>query len=202
MSAYLKQRMKRIAIGVAAILVAPLIAIAKIEELLSRSESWFTGCGGFLSLIPGRTGNYLRLAFYRFTLEECSNEVTFYFGTIVTHRSARIGYRVGFGYRCHIGTATIGDHVMVASRVSILSGARQHDVSDTTKNITEDEPVFERVHIGSNTWIGETAIVSADVGERCVVAAGSVVLRPVADFKMAMGNPARVMERWPAGPSR
>ncbi|MHC5011755.1 MAG: acyltransferase, partial [Planctomycetota bacterium] len=77
----------------------------------------------------------------------------------------------------------------------ILSGGRQHEVSDPSQNITETEQTFERVHVGTNTWIGEGAIIMADIGSRCVVAAGSVVFRPVPDGKMVMGNPARAIPR-------
>ena len=148
-----------------------------------------------MSLIPGKVGRYLRLAFYRVTLKRCGREVVFSFGTTINHRTVEVGSYVNFGRYCSIGTTTIDDHVLVGSRVSIISGGKQHETSDLSNNITEGEPVFERVHIGSNTWIGEGSLVLADVGGRCVIAVGSVVFRPVPDGKMAMGNPARVISR-------
>jgi len=33
----------------------------------------------------------------------------------------------------------------------------------------------------------------ADVGEHCIVGAGSVVTKPIPDFSVAVGNPARVI---------
>ncbi|MFN8545794.1 MAG: hypothetical protein U0807_16550 [Candidatus Binatia bacterium] len=44
---------------------------------------------------------------------------------------------------------------------------------------------------GEGTWIGEGAIVLADVGRYAVVGAGAVVVRPVADGVTVVGNPAR-----------
>jgi acetyltransferase-like isoleucine patch superfamily enzyme len=148
-----------------------------------------------LSLLPGKVGNYFRIAFYRHTLQRCSFNACLSFGVLIAHRTAEIGDHVVIGAYSIIGTVTIDDHVLIASRVSITSGRHQHNVDDLTKNITEDEPVFERVHIGSNTWLGEGAIIMADVGSRCVVSAGSVVSRAIPDGKLVMGNPARSVPR-------
>jgi len=191
----LKQCLKRCAIFIATIVVLPLIATAKLEQFLLRSESWFATCAAILSLIPGKVGNYFRLAFYRFTLQKCSYDACFSFGVLIAHRTAEIGNHVTIGAYSIIGTVTIDDHVLIASRVSIPSGGRQHEIDDPTKHITEEKPVFERVHIGTDTWIGEGAIVMADIGSRCVVSAGAVVYRPIPDGKMAMGNPARPVFR-------
>ena len=193
-----KPILKRVARAIAVVLVCPLILAANLERWSSTSETWFSCCAESLSLVPGKIGNYLRVAFYRFTLEACSTEMLVLFGAKMSHRTARIRHDVHIGSWACIGTATVGDHVLISSRVSILSGNKQHNVSDPGKNITEDPPRFERVHIGSNTFIGEGAILLADVGSRCVIAAGSVVFQPVPDGKVVMGNPARVMFPNPA----
>jgi carbonic anhydrase/acetyltransferase-like protein (isoleucine patch superfamily) len=49
------------------------------------------------------------------------------------------------------------------------------------------------VKIGRDTWIGEGAIVMANVGDRCIVASGAVVTSPVGDGQVVGGNPARVI---------
>ena len=180
---------------VATIVVSPLTLIAKAEERLSGRENWFSGIASLLSLVPGQIGNLLRLGFYRFTLERCSLEASFQFGTRFSHRTARVGRDVVIGADCCVGTATIGDHVLIGSKVSLLSGGRQHDVSDPAQDVTGADGVFERIHIGTNTWIGDGAIIMADVGTRCVVAAGSVVFRRVPDGRTVMGNPARAFPR-------
>jgi acetyltransferase-like isoleucine patch superfamily enzyme len=187
--------LKRGAVLVAAAVVLPLIVVVRVERWLSSSESWFAACGTALSLFPGKLGDYLRLAFYRFTLQKCSFDACIGFGALVPHRTAEFGRFVSIGAYSIVGTVTLGDHVLIGSRVSITSGRNQHNVADLTKNITDDDTTFERVHIGSNTWIGEGAIVMADVGKRCVIGAGSVVSRAIPDGTTAVGNPARPLAR-------
>jgi acetyltransferase-like isoleucine patch superfamily enzyme len=36
-------------------------------------------------------------------------------------------------------------------------------------------------------------VIGSDVGDRCVIAAGSVVVKPVASHSLAGGNPARLL---------
>ncbi len=52
---------------------------------------------------------------------------------------------------------------------------------------------FPRVTIGRDSWIGDRSIVLADVGRHCVIGAGSVVTKPIPDYAIAVGNPARVI---------
>lgn len=177
------------------VLVSPLILLSKIEEMVSDKEIFFTIGAELLTFVPTPLGSYLRLAYYRWTLQACSLDVYFGFGSWLSHRTARIGRHVAIGGRTCIGTATVGDHVLIGSRVSILSGAHQHEVGDREQPLGTDPPHYERVHVGSNTWIGDGAILMADVGSRCVVAAGAVVMRPVDDEKMVQGNPARAITR-------
>ena len=49
-----------------------------------------------------------------------------------------------------------------------------------------------RVTIGEGSWIGKRAVVMADVGRHCIVGAGAVVTKPIPDYAIAMGVPARV----------
>lgn len=198
-----KWLLKRTAFAVAAVLVSPWVLLAKVQLALGGREGLFfaTACG--LGLVPGLLGQYLRLAFYRMTLQSCSLDVCFEFGSRVNHPTAVIGRGVTIGGETSIGTATIGDHVLIGPRVSILSGRHQHDAWASGERVTEGEVRYDRVFIGSNSWIGERAVIMADVGENCIVAAGSVLFRPAPEGKMVMGNPARVISReFSAGPAK
>lgn len=177
----------------ATVLVSPLIVGARLEHRYSSGEAAFSAAAEALSVVPGHLGGYCRWAYYRWTLAGCCRDVSFGFGTKVNHRGTRIDEGVIIGSHCNIGTAWIGHHSLVGSRVCIPSGKHQHVPRGPGENITDAPAVLETVHIGDNVWLGEGAIVMADVGSRCVVAAGSVVFRPVPEGTMAMGNPARVI---------
>jgi glycosyltransferase involved in cell wall biosynthesis len=57
--------------------------------------------------------------------------------------------------------------------------------------------------IGRNAWIGNSAVVMADVGDGTVIGAGSVVVKPVPSGTVAVGNPCVVKKmRCPADLSK
>lgn len=191
----LRRIFKRTMTVICLILVSPWALLAQLESLVSPGERIFTAGAEVLSLVPTLLGNYLRLGYYIVTLQSCGFDVAFDFGSRVSHRTARLGNDITVGGFASLGTVTVGDHVLISPRVSVLSGGRQHEVWDPERNVNDQPPHYDRVHIAPNSWIGEGAIVLADVGERCIVAAGAVVLRPVPDEKLAMGNPARAMAK-------
>jgi acetyltransferase-like isoleucine patch superfamily enzyme len=170
-----------------------------VEERFTSGEAVFAFFGELLSLIPGKIGSYLRVAYYHGTLQGCAWDVVIAFGSKINHRPAEVGAGVVIGAFCNIGTVTIGPQALIGSCVSLLSGGRQHDTTDDNERLATSPPVFSRIYIGGKTWIGERSVILADVGERCVVSAGSVVLRSVPDRSMVMGNPARVISKKFAG---
>ncbi|MGL5094466.1 MAG: acyltransferase, partial [Planctomycetia bacterium] len=97
-----------------------------------------------------------------------------------------VGRHVYIGPYCVIGRATIEDGALVASHVSIPDGRRQH-FHDAAPEI------WPRVRIGRDAWIGERAVVMADVGRRSIVGAGAVVVHPLPDDVVAVGVPARIV---------
>ena len=132
----------------------------------------------------------LRAAYYFGTLDECSWETNVGFGTIFSHRHARLGARASMGAYCVIGHADIGPGVRIGSRVSIPSGKRQH--LDAAGRLSSSER-FDTVAVGEGSWIGEGAILLAKVGYGCIVSAGAVVTTAVPDRSVVGGNPARVL---------
>jgi acetyltransferase-like isoleucine patch superfamily enzyme len=189
---------KRSVLALAVLLVSPLIVLARAERALTGGEHLFVAFGQALALLPGRSGSFLRLGYYRFLLEQCSSDAVVGFGSYFSHRRARVGRNVSIGAYCVLGMADVGDDVMVASRVSIPSGKRQH--IDAQGRITRDTH-FESVRIGAGSWVGEGAIVLAPVGEACIVSAGAVVLKPVPPRCLAGGNPAQVVRELDAATS-
>ena len=166
----------------------PLAQPATILHKWRGSEALFDAFAKLLSLLPGKVGQYVRASFYMQTLNTCHADVVVAFGAFFSHPTARIGRSVSIGSYSIVGTADIGDRVQIASRVSILSGRHQH--GDTDKLSEHGALNFEMLGIGEESWLGEGAIVMASVGRRCIVGAGSVVTKPVADGLAVGGNPA------------
>lgn len=104
-----------------------------------------------------------------------------------------IGDGVYIGPQCNIGLCKIEDNCTVGSGVHILSGKHQHFFDDPDKTVQQQGGILEKVVIGEDTWIGNGAIVMVNVGRKCVIGAGAVVNRPVPDYSIVAGNPARVV---------
>lgn len=188
----LKLIIKRVVLAVAFAPVLPLILLSKIGSFFS-SDGFFSAGASFLALFPGKTGSYLRLAYYRGTLKSISQDVYISFGSYFSRRGAVIGKNVSLGAYCILGDVTLEDNVILASRVSITSGKRQHALRYDAENPSEDM-IFDHVTIGRDCWIGEGAIIMADVGEGCIVSAGSVVTREMPPGRIIAGNPARILQ--------
>ncbi|WP_158046837.1 acyltransferase [Skermanella pratensis] len=167
--------------------------LCRLEARFGERGDLFTLFGQGFSVVPGLPGNFLRRAFARLTLDGCAPDCEIGFLTWFSSRHARVGRGVYIGPMSVIADAEIGDGSLVATRVSILSGKKQHgfDAEGRLIPFSRDRAAF--VSIGRNTWIGEGAIIMADVGDGCVVAAGAVVTRPVPAGQIVGGNPARVI---------
>lgn len=174
-------------------LVLPVFAAYRLTALFVDEDKAFHGASQRVSLWPGLFGEYLRREFYRLTLDECSSDCCLSFGTVFSKRHARIGRRVYVGTGCNLGLVTLGDDVLLASGVDVLSGSGQHVFEDPDKPVREQGGEFKRVTIGFDTWIGNRTVVMADVGSRCVIGAGSIVTAPLPDQSVAVGVPARVV---------
>lgn len=143
---------------------------------------------------PGIVGDYLRVAFYRLTLEECSAFSRISYGTFFAHPEVKIAKGVYIGSYCVIGTCSIGGRTQIASNVQILSGNRQHERDEDGRIKGAECGTFERISVGSDCWIGAATIIMADVGDGTTIGAGSIVSRAIPGNAVAVGNPARVIK--------
>lgn len=128
-------------------------------------------------------------------MTRCSSQCAILFGTLFSQTDTEIGSGVYIGPFCNIGRSRIGDHCTLGSNVHILSGRKQHNFSDTKAPVQEQGGVLEKVCIGEDTWIGNGALIMADVGKKCIVGAGSVVINNVGDYSIVAGNPARLIRK-------
>jgi acetyltransferase-like isoleucine patch superfamily enzyme len=189
----MKTILKSVADGVALLLVLPAALLYWLGRAVLGPDRAFPGWSQALALLPGLTGVYLRRAFYRLALSRCASGCCLSFGTIISHPTAEIGRDVYVGpYGC-LGAVSLEDDVLLGSHVSIMNGGGQHGIDRLDVPIREQPGCYPRVTIGRDSWIGERSIVLADIGHHCVIGAGSVVTRPVPDFAIAVGNPARVI---------
>jgi acetyltransferase-like isoleucine patch superfamily enzyme len=121
---------------------------------------------------------------------------------VFSHPSVSIGRKVYVGVFCVIGDATLEDDVLIGSQVSIMNGSKQHGIERLDVPVREQPGEWPRITIGRDSWIGDRAVVMADVGRHCVVGAGSVVTKPVPDYAIVVGNPARVVRYRTGAPER
>ena len=159
---------------------------------LSEREA-LQGPAQLLATVGGKFGDYTRAAFYSKTLKNCSKNCSISFGVLISDPQTEIGENVYIGPYSIIGLASVGDNAVVASRVSIISGFEQHGITSTDIPIREQSGEFKKVSIGEDVWLGEGAIVGANVGSKSVIGAGSVVTQEIEEMKIAVGNPAKII---------
>lgn len=189
----MKSLTKRFTDLTAAALVFPTFLAYKLSNQLLGKEKVFSGWSQLFCLIPGLTGVFLRRAFYQLVFPRCGKDVCLSFGTIFSHPSAVLGHRVYVGAYCCLGDVTLEDDVLLGSHVSIMNGSGQHGIERLDIPIREQPGIWPRITVGRDTWIGDRAVIMADVGRHCVIGAASVVTKPIPDYAIAVGSPARIV---------
>lgn len=185
----MKQYFQKLVFFLSLTMTSPLFLLYK----LTKSRSLFAGQAHLLALVPGKMGSYLRVAYYCMTLRRCTPRGYIGFGSFFAHPEAELGEGYYVGSYTIIGMAVLGDHATIASHVSILSGKNQHGYKEIGTPIQEQLGVFSKISIGENCWIGNNAVVMANLGFQTIVAAGSVVVNDVEGYVVVGGNPAHIL---------
>lgn len=189
----MREAAKSVGRAVALVVVIPALVSFAVRRTFLGPDRALEGSTQALSLVPGLVGDYLRRAFLARTLAACHHTATIQFGTIFSQTSARLGENVYVGPRCHLGRAHLERDVLLAAGVHVPSGGATHGTADPNRPIREQPGARTLVRIGEGTWVGSAAIILADVGKHCVIAAGAVVTKPLPDYVIAAGVPARVI---------
>jgi virginiamycin A acetyltransferase len=189
----LKRAVKAAARFAALVGVSPVLASYWLNALMLGRGRALESRSQVLSLWPGLTGQYLRRAFLQQVLARCHHSATVEFGTFFSQPGAMLDENVYVGPRCGLGLVHLERDVLLAANVQIPSGGKTHYFDDPTRPIREQGGERRMVTIGAGAWIGTGAIVLADVGKGTVVAAGSVVTKPLPDNVIAAGVPAKVI---------
>lgn len=184
---------KVVLLGLASILVFPELVSYWVRARLLGCDRALEGSSQLLALVPGIVGQYVRRAFLLRTLKYCHRTVTVECGVFFTKAGACLEENVYIGPRCQLGLVHIEREVLLAAGVHVPSGAHTHGFGDDVLPIREQPRNAQQVRIGTGSWIGSAAVILADVGRNVVVGAGAVVTKPLADWSVAGGVPARVI---------
>ena len=189
----LKLLIKNIFFFISAVLISPIIVLYWLLRTFFKSDSLFSGFSQFLSLLPGKTGAYLRAGFYRYTMTLCSEDAVISFLVLFAQQDTEIESSVYIGPNCNIGSCKIKKNTLLGSGVHIISGKRQHKFDDPDVLIKDQGGVFEKITIGEDCWIGNGALILANIGNKCVVGSGSVVTNEIPAYSIVAGNPAKII---------
>lgn len=184
----------------ATVAVAPALLSYFIKRAFIGPNRAIEGSTQALAWLPGLVGVYLRRAFLCQTLAGCDRSASVHFGTIFSQQGATLGAHVYVGPNCHLGLVHLKRDALLASGVHVPSGARTHGTDRSDVPIREQGGERTLVTIGEGTWVGSAAIVLADVGSHSVIAAGSVVTKPIPDYVVAAGVPAQIVRERAAQP--
>lgn len=186
---------KRLARVVGLILAVPYLLGYCLLRFVVGPQRALTSISESVAKRSGLLGVYIRHAVYGRLLSRVGSDVYIGFMTLFSKQQAAIGDRVYIGRFCTIGYAELGDDVMLADGVQILSGRHQHGSgSDAGQPLRDNEQQFTKVTIGKGAWFGAGAVVMADVGQNAIVGAGAVVVKPVPDGAKVGGVPARPIQ--------
>jgi len=189
----IKNFFKNLFFYLSVLLISPFLIMYWLLRIFHDSDSLFAGFSQFLSLLPGKIGNYLRVGFYHFTLTLCSKDIVISFLVLFSQRDTEIESGVYIGPGCNIGRCKIGKNTLLGSSVHIMSGKGQHKFDDPDRPIKDQGGYFEKITIGEDCWVGNGALILANIGNKCIVGSGSVVVNDVPDFSIVAGNPAKVI---------
>ena len=86
----------------------------------------------------------------------------------------------------------IGENSRIATAVIFITHSGGQHIMRKVKGF-EDVRIFGRIKVGKNTFIGSRSVITngVEIGDNCIIAAGSVVSSSVPDHSVYGGVPAK-----------
>lgn len=145
-------------------------------------------------------GRRIKAYYYRkkYHLKYVSKTV-YFGGASKISKDLRAEHNVYIGPRCLIyPKVSIGAYTMLANDVRVIGGDHRYDIPGTPM-IYSGRVGIKPTTIGRDCWIGAYSIImcGVNVGEGCIIAAGSIVTKDVEPYSIYAGIPAKkIKERF------
>jgi len=105
---------------------------------------------------------------------------------------------VNIGFNCEIFSASkvkLGKHALIAAYCYLIGGDHDFDSSDVS--ILEQGRSSKGITLGEGVWLGAGVKVmdGLTIGKHSIVGTGAVVTKPVEEYSVAAGVPAKVIKK-------
>jgi len=165
--------------------------ITLLLKIHLRVWNWLDGQINFNKL-----GRLWRFLYWKRKLKQIGENVVFFKGVIINDPyNVIIGNNTGVGNYVVMwgaGGIEIGNDVLIAAH-SVLTA----DGHDTNAELFRKSSYLKKIKIGNNVWIGANVCVlpGVEIGDNCIIAAGSVVTKSILHNSIAAGVPAVVLKK-------
>jgi maltose O-acetyltransferase len=132
----------------------------------------------------------LKIKQKNFCIDECI-EPNIYIGN---GQNISIGYGVQINENVFIQGGKIGNFVMIAPNVSILSSSHKFDTIDIPMAL-QGKIEGKYVVIQDDVWIGRNVVImpGITVGKGAIIGAGAIVTKDIPPYTICAGVPAKII---------
>ena len=148
--------------------------------------------------ILGKLSKNFRKILCKHIFKRCGRNINIeqgaYFGN---GKGIEIEDNSGIGINCKIyNSVKIGNHVMMGPEVMILGVNHKNDRLDIPMGLHCSIPTRPLI-IGNDVWIGARVLILGNaqrIGNGAIIGGGAVVTKPVPDYAIVGGNPAKIIK--------